>query len=128
MSKLNGKKVGSKHVVVRYAKHVDPEEYEKPKPKIEIPVLAAGSSINSKSASDKQSKIMQIEERLKQMQQTDNDLIINKTVVASNENPLIKKYQFNKGQPNQSPASSGSSMHQHKSKYTNKKHVKRKQY
>ncbi len=127
LTKLNGTKIGSKHVAIRYANHINPEEYEKPKPKVEIPVLAAGSS--NKSSTDKMSKIKQLEERLKQLeeqQSSNDDLIITNASVAPNESPLIKKYQFNKVPP-QSAGNSGSS--HYKSKFlSNKKHVKRKQY
>jgi hypothetical protein len=70
-----------------------------------------------------------IEERLKQMQQSSNDLIINKTATQSAESSLIKKYQFNKEVPGQSANSTMSSLHHHRSKHVNKRnYVKRKQY
>lgn len=70
---------------------------EKTKPKIEIPVLAAGSSLSSSSEPRKISKevtIQAIEAKLKSLETSKNDFEINKTIV--NEMPMIYKYQYNK--------------------------------
>lgn len=65
---------------------------EKPKTKVEIPVLAAGSSNSSKMS--KEFTIRAIEAKLKSLEQRPEDFVINKT--TDSEPPLIQKYQYNK--------------------------------
>lgn len=68
---------------------------EKPKQKIEIPVLAAGASTSLKHS--KEFTIKAIEAKLKTLESKADDLEINKT--TTNEMPLIQKYQYNKNGP-----------------------------
>ncbi|XP_055385284.1 probable RNA-binding protein 18 [Condylostylus longicornis] len=93
LDKLNGKLVGIKNVAVRLAKNINYDELEKPKPKIEIPVLAAGVSKQNKIS--KELAIEAIQAKLDALQKnSDDDFEINKT--AANSTPFIQKYQFNK--------------------------------
>jgi hypothetical protein len=96
LTKLNNKKIGGKHVAVRYAKHIEMEDDGKTK-KPKIAALAAGSS--SSQVTDKKSKIQLLEEQLKQLQNSSNDFELNRGSVQNVTEPLIKKYQFNKDQP-----------------------------
>lgn len=68
------------------------DEMEKPKTKVDIPVLAAGSSHSSKMS--KEFTIRAIEAKLKSLEQHADDFVINKT--TDSEPPLIQKYQYNK--------------------------------
>lgn len=81
------------------------DEMEKPKTKVEIPVLAAGASNSTKMS--KEFTIRAIEAKLKSLEQRSDDFVINKT--TESEPPLIQKYQYNK---NSSERGSGSSMSQ----------------
>lgn len=103
LEKLNGKLIGSKHVVVRLAKNINYDELERPKPKIEIPVLAAGASKDRKIS--KEVAIQAIEAKLKMLENKSDDFEINKT--SATEIPLIQKYQYNKmsGGGNTDPSS-----------------------
>lgn len=98
LNKLNNKKIGHKHVAIRYAKHVDAVDDGKSSRHLKIPALAAGSFCKA-SVSDKKSKIQQIEEQLKNLQNSSNDFEINLNKNAHPSEPLIKKYQFNKDAP-----------------------------
>lgn len=110
MIKLNGLKVGDKHIAVRPANKVNYDELEKPKPKIEIPALTAGTSSSSSThhshphgdrtknvMTSKELAIQALEAKLKQLEDSNYDFELNKT--AANETPLIQKYQFNKDKP-----------------------------
>lgn len=68
------------------------DEMEKPRTKVEIPVLAAGSSNSSKMS--KEFTIRAIEAKLKSLEQHSDDLVINRG--TDSEPPLIQKYQYNK--------------------------------
>lgn len=97
MKKLNGKPIGTKTVSVRLAKNINYDEIDRPKPKIEIPVLAAGSSSSTDASKvSNEIAIQAIEAKLKLLENRDvlDDFEINKTSV--NQTPLIKKYQYNK--------------------------------
>lgn len=84
-------------MLVRLAKNINYDEIERPKPKIEIPVLAAGSSSTSDSSKiSNEIAIQAIEAKLKLLENREaiDDFEINKT--STNQTPLIKKYQYNK--------------------------------
>lgn len=68
---------------------------------LKIPALAAGN-VTKSSAADKKSKIQQIEEQLKNYQNSQNDFEINLNKTSTSSEPLIKKYQFNKDAPSTS--------------------------
>ena len=94
MTKLNNKKIGSKNVAVRYAKHVEYDD-DKSSKNLKIPALAAGSSHGN--LADKKSKIQLIEEQLRRYQNSSDDFELNRnSQKATTTEPLIKKYQFNK--------------------------------
>lgn len=95
LTKLNNKKIGSKHIAIRYAKHVNAEDDGKTSKHLKIPALAAGNSSKA-SIADKKSKIQKIEEQLRNLQNSPNDFQINLNKNSSPAEPLIKKYQFNK--------------------------------
>lgn len=98
---LNGKLVGDKHMVVRWAKNVNRDEMEKTKPKLQIPALAGGSKAGPSGPLSQQTKIQALEAKLKMMESKSDDLVINKSINA--ERPIIEKYQYNKNQPLQRP-------------------------
>lgn len=126
LKKLNGLKVGDKHIAVRPANKVNYDELEKPKPKIEIPALTAGTSSSSHSHShshgdrtktvmtSKELAIQALEAKLKQLEDSNYDFELNKT--AANEAPLIQKYQFNKDKPPQTHTRTKYSHNRHKSR------------
>lgn len=64
----------------------------KPKTKVEIPALAAGTSHSGKMS--KELTIRAIEAKLKALENQSDDLVINQT--SDREIPLIQKYQYNK--------------------------------
>lgn len=64
----------------------------KPKVKVEIPALAAGTSNSNRMS--KELTIKAIEAKLKALENQSDDLVINQT--SDREVPLIQKYQFNK--------------------------------
>lgn len=88
---MSNKKIGSKHVAVRYAKHMDPDDNSKGSKN--FPSLGAPSSSKA-SLADKKSKIQLIEEQLKNLQKQSDDFELNNEKTLTE--PLIKKYQFNK--------------------------------
>lgn len=92
LEKLHGKLIGSKHVVVRLAKNINYDDLERPKPKIDIPVLAAGASKDQKIS--KEIAIQAIEAKLRSLESKRDDFEVNKTLAE--ETPLIQKYQYNK--------------------------------
>ncbi|XP_062713073.1 probable RNA-binding protein 18 isoform X1 [Aedes albopictus] len=96
---LNGRRVGDKHMVVRWAKNVNRDEMEKTKPKLQIPALAGGSKAGPSGPMSQQTKIQALEAKLKMMESRSDDLIINKSTTV--ERPIIEKYQYNKNQPQQ---------------------------
>lgn len=120
LNKLNGTRIGTKNVCVRLAKNINyvrqdfpwpgtlktlnflftfQEEYEKPKPKIEIPALA-GSAAGKEKKLSKNIAIQALEAQLRQLQNKSEDLVINKSVVNNQQQPaIIQKYQGNKNQP-----------------------------
>lgn len=87
---MSNKKIGGKHVAVRYAKHMDPDDNSKGSKN--LPSLGATSS--KASLADKKSKIQLIEEQLKNLQKQSDDFELNNEKTLTE--PLIKKYQFNK--------------------------------
>lgn len=97
MAKLNNKKIGSKHIAIRYAKHVEAVDDGKSK-NVKIPALAAGS-VTKASLADQKNKIQLIEEKLRNLQSKSNDFEINLNKTPTSSEPLIKKYQFNKDAP-----------------------------
>lgn len=98
LAKLNNKKIGSKHIAIRYAKHIEVFDDGKSSKNVKIPALAAGS-VSKASIADNKNKIQQIEEQLKNLQSRSNDFEINLNKNAAPSEPLIKKYQFNKDAP-----------------------------
>lgn len=78
---------------------------DKPKTKVEIPVLAAGTSHSSKMS--KELTIKAIEAKLKSLESQTDDLVINHT--SEREIPLIQKYQFNVGNDRGNNIGGGSS-------------------
>lgn len=84
-------------------------------------MLAAGSSQGLRS-SDKNTKIQEIEEKLKNLQGSSNDLIINNQN-KKNDNVMIKRYQYNKDAPN--PLNNND---KHRNKHTKTYNHKRKPY
>ncbi|XP_055592218.1 probable RNA-binding protein 18 isoform X2 [Uranotaenia lowii] len=92
---LNGKLVGDKHMVVRWAKNVNRDEMERTKPKLQIPALAGGSKAGPSGPMSQQTKIQALEAKLKMMESRTDDLVINKNI--SGERPIIERYQYNKG-------------------------------
>ncbi|CRL07281.1 CLUMA_CG020260, isoform A [Clunio marinus] len=98
LTNLNNKKIGGKHIAIRYAKHVDAVDDGKSSKHVKIPALAAGS-VSNFSQADKKSKIQLIEEQLKNLQNSSNDFEINLNKNIQPSEPLIKKYQYNKDNP-----------------------------
>lgn len=78
---------------------------DRPKVKVEIPALAAGTSNSSKMS--KELTIKAIEAKLKSLENQSDDLVINQT--SETDVPLIQKYQYNKnnGPGNSTAAGSG---------------------
>lgn len=101
LEKLNNKKIGTKHVAVRYAKSLDSYDDKKSQSNLKIPALAAGGSSKG-SKDDKKSKIQLLEEQLKNLRESKNDFEINSRKDSSTTEPLIKKYQYNKDLPSTS--------------------------
>ena len=102
---------------------------EKPKTKIDIPVLAAGSSSSEPRKLSKEITIQAIEAKLKMLENKNIDLEINKTI--NNEAPLIHKYQYNKnsdGSSGQSGKNSMANKYTSKSRYTQRPYNKRNPY
>uniref|UniRef100_A0A336LTQ9 CSON004455 protein n=2 Tax=Culicoides sonorensis TaxID=179676 RepID=A0A336LTQ9_CULSO len=122
LKKLNGVKVGDKHLAIRPANKVNYDEIERPKPKIEIPALTAGSSSSTSNTgdrprsmlTDKERAIQALEAKLKQLEDSNYDFEINKT--GSNEMPLIKQFQFNKDKPLQTHTRTKYSHNRHKNR------------
>lgn len=123
LDKMHGQLIEKRPLVVRLAKNINyvcmivyldtafhnlkysfQDLLEKPKPKIEIPALAAGSSTTEKITVSKGITVEAIEAKLRVLEQRRNDLEINKN--QSNEPPLIQKYQYNKTNDNNSKYSS----------------------
>lgn len=103
------------------------DDIEKPRVKIDIPVLAAGGASTSSNEPKKLSKettIQAIEAKLKSLESRNDDFVINKTI--SNELPIIQKYQFNKTNANENTGSSNKNMkYTSKSRYTSNPYNKR---
>ncbi|KFB51319.1 AGAP012137-PA-like protein [Anopheles sinensis] len=97
LRRLDGKVVGEKTIVVRWAKHVNRDDSDKSKPKIEIPCLAGGSKGGANGPLSQQTKIQALEAKLKMLESRSDDLIINKSTTA--ERPIIERYQYNINQP-----------------------------
>uniref|UniRef100_A0A2M4C130 Uncharacterized protein n=1 Tax=Anopheles marajoara TaxID=58244 RepID=A0A2M4C130_9DIPT len=97
LKRLDGKVVGEKTIVVRWAKHVNRDDADRNKPKIEIPCLAGGSKGGPNGPVSQQTKIQALEARLKMLESRSDDLIINRT--ATSERPIIERYQYNIHQP-----------------------------
>uniref|UniRef100_A0A182YC60 Uncharacterized protein n=1 Tax=Anopheles stephensi TaxID=30069 RepID=A0A182YC60_ANOST len=93
LHRLDGKLVGEKTIVVRWAKHVNREEGDRAKPKLEIPCLAGGSKGGSNGPLSQQTKIQALEAKLKMLESRSDDLVINKS--ATSERPIIERYQYN---------------------------------
>lgn len=100
------------------------DDFEKPKPKIDIPVLAAGSSSREPLKFSKEITIQAIEAKLKMLESKPDDFEINKTI--SDEVPLIHKYQFNKNNvADNKSASKQSTRYNSKTRYNNVPYHKR---
>ncbi|XP_053658098.1 probable RNA-binding protein 18 [Anopheles marshallii] len=97
LRRLDGKLVGEKTIVVRWAKHVNREEGDRTKPKIEIPCLAGGSKGGTNGPLSQQTKIQALEAKLKMLESRSDDLVINKS--STSERPIIERYQYNINQP-----------------------------
>lgn len=72
------------------------DELDRPKPRVEIPALAAGAS-KGPSTTSKLSKaftIQAIEAKLKALENKKDDFEVNKT--SNHEIPIIQRYQYNK--------------------------------
>ncbi|KAG4066701.1 hypothetical protein HA402_007337 [Bradysia odoriphaga] len=125
LTKLHGKHIGTKMVVVRLAKNLSYDDIEKPKQKISIPVLEAGSSSNEPLKVSKEITIQAIEAKLKMLESKADDFEINKT--ASDEVPLIHKYQFNKNNVGDLKSSTKqSTKYNTKTRYNNLHHKRHK--
>lgn len=74
---------------------------DRPKSKVEIPALQAGSSNNGRMS--KESTIKAIEAKLKALENQADDLVINQSLDGV---PLIQKYQYNKNGDGASSSSS----------------------
>lgn len=109
MTKLNNKKIGSKNVAVRYAKHIEHEDNKSNKMK------SAASGTSQVNLADKKSKIQLIEEQLRRYQNARDDFELNKSESQTSQpaEPLIKKYQYNKDAP---PSTSSRYQNYHKKK------------
>lgn len=112
---MNNKKIGSKNVAVRYAKHVEYED-DKSSKNLKIPGLSAGSSHGN--LADKKSKIQLIEEQLRRYQNSSDDFELNRgnSQKATTSEPLIKKYQFNKQDASSSTTNRYQNYHKKKRK------------
>uniref|UniRef100_A0A182MXE5 RRM domain-containing protein n=1 Tax=Anopheles dirus TaxID=7168 RepID=A0A182MXE5_9DIPT len=97
LRRLDGKVVGEKTIVVRWAKHVNREEGDRTKPKLEIPCLAGGSKGGANGPLSQQTKIQALEAKLKMLESRSDDLVINKSTTS--ERPIIERYQYNINQP-----------------------------
>lgn len=112
LNKLDGQKIGIKYCSIRFAKNVNYDEMERPKP--QIPVLAAGSSKEgglsggatagtSRSSAGsstvdrrKDSAIQAIEAKLRMLENRRTDeFMVNSRAVASHQEAPIQNYQFN---------------------------------
>ncbi|XP_046686385.1 probable RNA-binding protein 18 isoform X2 [Homalodisca vitripennis] len=67
---MDGKKIGSKHIAVRWAHKLTLEDREKPKVELEIPAL---SGAKSKIKISRLTKIQQIEAKLRMMEESSNE-------------------------------------------------------
>lgn len=94
LERLNNKKIGSKHVAVRYAKALEPQDDKKT-----FGSLTKSLTSSASSSADKKSKIQLLEEQLKHLQNSTDDFEINSREDGSSSEPLIKKYQQNKDLP-----------------------------
>ena len=83
--------------------------------------MAAGSSTSIKS-SDKNSKIQEIEEKLKHLNNSPNDLVINNQS-KKDDIATIKRFQYNKDAPN-----GHVNNEKHRNKHTKTYNHKRKPY
>lgn len=109
LTKLNNKKIGSKNVAVRYAKHIEQDDDKSSK-------KGTAQGTSQVNLADKKSKIQLIEEQLKRYQNSPDDFELNKTNSqnGSPTEPLIKKYQFNKDAPRQTATTSSRHQNFHK--------------
>lgn len=78
---------------------------DRPKSKVEIPALQAGSSNNGRIS--KESTIKAIEAKLKALESQADDFVINQSLDGGV--PLIQKYQYNKNGDGASSSSSTNS-------------------
>ncbi|XP_052860522.1 probable RNA-binding protein 18 [Anopheles cruzii] len=97
LNRLDGKLIGEKTIVVRWAKQVNRDEADRNKPKLEIPCLAGGSKGGANGPVSQQTKIQALEAKLKMLESRSDDLVINRT--ATGERPIIERYQYNINQP-----------------------------
>lgn len=109
LKKLDGQKIGYNHCSIRYAKTANYDELgEKPKPRLEIPALAAGSSQDGKPVSvsncsgssgnrKKDMAIQAIEAKLRTLEhrRVGEEFQVNTRTVASYQEAPIQNYQFN---------------------------------
>ncbi|XP_067637126.1 probable RNA-binding protein 18 isoform X1 [Eurosta solidaginis] len=105
LEKLNGTIVANRPLVIRLAKSVNYDEFNKQKPKIEIPALGAGSCDDKMN---KDEAIRAIEAKLRALERSgDEDLELNLLTPVSSKASFIQRYQFNKDRDANSSTSSG---------------------
>lgn len=94
---LNGKLVGQKRITVTWAHsaEVDTSYNLRSKPDVVIPALTLSKDATK---ADPVSQIQAIEEKLKLMEQKDDELKINDSVAM--KPPVIQQFQFNKDRSN----------------------------
>lgn len=103
LKNLDGQKIGIKHCSIRYAKNVNYDELmERPKPRIEIPALAAGGASGSGGpqaggSGRKVSAIQAIEAKLKMLEnrRAGDEFHVNSRAVSTYQEAPIQNYQFN---------------------------------
>ncbi|XP_005186230.2 probable RNA-binding protein 18 isoform X1 [Musca domestica] len=92
LEKLNGHVILNRPIAVRLAKNINYDEFERPKPKIEIPALGTGKR---EGKITREEAIKAIEQKLKAIESQGDDIDFSQPT-AGPVIPLIQKYQFNK--------------------------------
>ncbi|XP_013118071.1 probable RNA-binding protein 18 isoform X2 [Stomoxys calcitrans] len=92
LEKLNGHMILNRPIAVRMAKNINYDEFERPKPKIEIPALGTGKR---EGKITREEAIKAIEQKLKIIESQGDDIDFDQPA-AGPVIPLIQKYQFNK--------------------------------
>ncbi|XP_075156464.1 putative RNA-binding protein 18 isoform X2 [Haematobia irritans] len=92
LEKLNGHMILNRPIAVRMAKNINYDEFERPKPKIEIPALGTGKR---EGKITREEAIKAIEHKLKVIESQGDDIDFDQPT-AGPVIPLIQKYQFNK--------------------------------